>query len=154
MNRFNTRGRRLLVIAGIALLAICLAVPTAWAFEGRSGDVIVIKADEVIDDDLYVGDTSAGMMLVDAGSAVNSRRSYVGDDAGVIGFVIVDGVGSTWTINSSLYVGNAGVGNLGITRGGQVSSRGGYLGYYWDDSSGTVTVDGAGSTWTNSGKCL
>ena len=55
MNRFSTHSRRLLATAGIALLTIFLAVPTARAFEGRGGDVIIIEADEVIDDDLYVG---------------------------------------------------------------------------------------------------
>jgi cytoskeletal protein CcmA (bactofilin family) len=37
----------------LAILSMTIATP-ALAFEGRSGDDIVIKADEVIDDDLYV----------------------------------------------------------------------------------------------------
>ena len=41
-------------------------------------------------------------------------------------------------------------GTLSITNGGSVSNATGYIGYY-SGSSGMVTVDGAGSTWTNSG---
>ena len=55
MNRLNTRVRKLLVIAGIVLLATFLAVPAALAFESLEGDVVIIEADEVIEDDLYVG---------------------------------------------------------------------------------------------------
>jgi cytoskeletal protein CcmA (bactofilin family) len=55
MDTFSSRSRKLLAIAGLVLLAVLLAVPTAWAFDGRGGDVIVIAADEVVDDDLYVG---------------------------------------------------------------------------------------------------
>lgn len=42
------------VFALLAIVTIAFATP-ARAFDGRSGDVIVIKADEVIADDLYVG---------------------------------------------------------------------------------------------------
>ena len=38
----------------LALLSLALVTP-ALAFEGRDGDKVVIAADEVIDDDLYVG---------------------------------------------------------------------------------------------------
>ena len=55
MNRSNRRGRRLLTITGLVLLVTLLAVPVALAFEGREGNVVIIEADEVIDDDLYVG---------------------------------------------------------------------------------------------------
>ena len=38
---------------------------------------------------------------------------------------------------------------LAIKNGGAVSDTNGFVGY--PSSSGTATVDGAGSTWTNSG---
>ncbi len=37
----------------ITLLALTFATP-AYAFDGRSGENVVIKANEVIEDDLYV----------------------------------------------------------------------------------------------------
>ena len=49
-----------------------------------------------------------------------------------------------------LYVGYSGSGTLNITGGGSVSNTNGYIGYN-SGSTGMVTVDGTGSTWTNSG---
>ncbi|WP_354109163.1 autotransporter domain-containing protein [Bradyrhizobium sp. S3.12.5] len=49
-----------------------------------------------------------------------------------------------------LFVGASGAGTLTIQNGGAVSNVVGYLGFN-ALSTGTATVDGAGSTWTNSG---
>jgi len=61
----------------------------------------------------------------------------------------VDGSGSTWANGSGLIVGRYGAGTLGVTNGGAVSSTSGYVGLL-SDSTGVVTVDGAGSRWTSS----
>ena len=55
---------------------------------------------------------------------------------------------STWNTND-LYVGNSGTGTLDIAAGGGVSNGSGYIG---DEAgaTGSVSVDGMGSTWTNS----
>lgn len=110
MNRLNTRVRKLLVMAGIVLLATFLAVPAVLAFEGREGDVVVIKADEVIEDDLYVGaneftleGTVRGDLIVGgniitingtvegdlwaAGQAITINGT-VGDDARIAGYAL------------------------------------------------------------------
>jgi cytoskeletal protein CcmA (bactofilin family) len=47
---------------GLVLLAALFAVPRVRAFEGRGGDVVTIGADEVVEDDLYVG---AGAFTLD-----------------------------------------------------------------------------------------
>ena len=64
----------------------------------------------------------------------------------------VTGAGSTWTDNGVLIVGRFGDGAMTIKSGADVSSGSGVVG---DVSSfggtGTVTVENAGSTWTNSG---
>jgi len=62
MNVFRTRSHRLLRIGGLVLLVALLAVPTALAFEGREGDTIIIEADEVVEDDLYI---AAGEFTLD-----------------------------------------------------------------------------------------
>jgi cytoskeletal protein CcmA (bactofilin family) len=49
----KTIQRILSVITLAALLSLTIATP-AMAFDGRSGDTIVIEADEVVNDDLYV----------------------------------------------------------------------------------------------------
>ncbi len=55
MTRLCKRRQRSLAVTGLLLLALLLAVPSAWAFERRGGETIVIGPDEVIEDDLYVG---------------------------------------------------------------------------------------------------
>jgi len=48
------KNHKFFAICIIILLMLASAVPVL-AFDGREGDVVEIKADEVIDDDLYVG---------------------------------------------------------------------------------------------------
>jgi cytoskeletal protein CcmA (bactofilin family) len=62
MSARNRRARWLPALAGLILLVALFAVPPAHAFEGRGGDVITIRADEVIEDDLYV---AAGEFTMD-----------------------------------------------------------------------------------------
>ena len=119
-----------------------------------------------------VGDYGSGMMNITGGGTVNSNNnggfSYIGYNHGSAGVVTVDGSGSTWTNSGSLIFGSGsllvgydGSGTLNITGGGTVSisidkagsgggPQGSYIGYN-SDSTGKVTVDGIGSTWTNSG---
>jgi outer membrane autotransporter protein len=71
------------------------------------------------------------------------------------GIVTVAGAGSTWTISDVLTVADNGTGTLSITAGGTVSSVSGFVGGGGVDAgtgTGIVTVDGAGSRWTNSDK--
>ncbi|MBN2579481.1 MAG: hypothetical protein JXB10_10855 [Pirellulales bacterium] len=64
----------------------------------------------------------------------------------------MDGAGSKWTYSNNTFIGYSGIGNLNITNGGNVSGKEYvYIGYN-SGSTGTVTVDGAGSKWTNSNK--
>src|ERR1051325_511961 len=86
-----------------------------------------------------------------SGGAVSSGNSFLGGFAGS-GTVTVDGSGSIWTINGDLTVGSVfgGVGTVSVSQGGRVTSANAFVG---DGASsiGTVQVDGADSTWTNSG---
>ena len=97
MTTLSKRERRLLSIAGLALLTIFLAVPTAWAFEGRGGDVIIIKADEVVDDDLYVGageftlDGTVKGDLVVVGGTIEINGAVEGDLIAAGQSVVVNG---------------------------------------------------------------
>ena len=98
MDRFNVRGRRLLAVMGLALLAICIAVPVVQAFEGRGGDAIIIKDDEVIDDDLYVtaneftlNGTVKGDLFV-VGSTIEINGTVEGDLVAAGQTVVINGV--------------------------------------------------------------
>ena len=105
----------------------------------------------------YIGKSGDGTLDIDAGSGVSSRSSNIGDESGSTGAVTVDGNGSTWMNDRSLYVGNDGNGTLDVTSGGTVISGSNdrrdyssYIGAH-SDSTGAVTVDGTGSTWTHGG---
>ncbi len=100
----------------------------------------------------------AGTMLIADGVEVASTLGQIGYHSGSTGRVTVDGAASTWTMSGDpnlgyygfLWVGRQGSGSLLISAGGSVSNPTGYIGDQ-PGSSGEVTVDGVGSTWTNSG---
>ena len=100
---------------------------------------------------LYVGDKGGGTLsIVNGGSVSNDIYGYIAKDANSTGEVTVDGNGSTWANKGvNLYIGYGGYGTLAISNGGTVSSLHGRIGSE-PNSTGTVTVDGNGSTWTNS----
>ncbi len=105
--------------------------------------------------DLYVGLYSggSGILSITNGGAVSNINGYIGYAAS--GSVSVDGPGSTWSNGGVLYAGggyywSGGSGILSITNGGGVTSTGGYIGDGYSQT-GLVTVDGAGSKWTNRG---
>ena len=99
---------------------------------------------------LSVGYFGTGSLSITDGASVSSTYGYVGLGSGSTGTVTVDGDSSTWTNTSStLYVGYEGTGTLNVTDGGEVEDTDGYIGYF-SGSTGSVVVNGADSTWTNS----
>jgi fibronectin-binding autotransporter adhesin len=135
---------------------------------GSSGTVIVDGEDSTWDANtgLYIGLRGTGTLSITNGGTVTNSYYYgyasIGSSAGSSGMVLVDGEGSTWTLNdyfnyseydweeyySELNVGGGGTGSLTITNGGAVTDSYGYVGSS-SGATGTVTVDGEGSTWTN-----
>jgi T5SS/PEP-CTERM-associated repeat protein len=100
----------------------------------------------------YLGGTSSGTLTVDSGSALASNFVYVGFDTGETGVVGVDGPGSIWTITSGLDIGISGNGTMNITNGGTVCATSNIYGSlvgYFSGSTGSVTVAGTGSQWSN-----
>jgi len=109
-----------------------------------------------VQQDLAVGGLGNGTFSVTNGAQVSDFSGEVGytvtSHPGVSGNATVDGAGSSWTHGFELYVGY-GTGTLTISNGATVSDAFGYLGYFGEfpgRSNGTVTVTGAGSSWTNS----
>jgi T5SS/PEP-CTERM-associated repeat protein/autotransporter-associated beta strand protein len=100
---------------------------------------------------LSVATTGQATLNITNGGTATSARGYVGSVTGLWGTVTVDGVGSTWASGSALYVGSSGSGTLNISNGGSVSNDDCEVGTYAASSAGTVTLDDAGSKWTNSG---
>ncbi|WP_161492459.1 autotransporter outer membrane beta-barrel domain-containing protein [Brucella pituitosa] len=93
--------------------------------------------------DLYVGNQGAGKLTISNGGQVFSGQSYIGYDETGKGTVLVDGVGSTWTVHKELIVGEKGTGHLYIKDGGAVVSTADVV--IGDKGVGVVTVDGDGS---------
>lgn len=103
--------------------------------------------------DLTVGRGGISTLSIENGGAVSNNVGYVAYLPGSEGDVIVSGPGSTWTNNGSLQIGRQGDGTLTITDGGEVTSDLGHIGggsfAEPDTGTGSVTVSGAGSTWTS-----
>jgi T5SS/PEP-CTERM-associated repeat protein len=116
---------------------------------------------------LYLGvDGATGMVSVsDGASLITNNDVYVGymnNDTGS-GTLTISGQSSTWEATGSLFVGyGSGVGTVSITDGSTVTILSGEsedggdvcIGYENTDSSGSVTVDGSGSTLTISNDLL
>jgi T5SS/PEP-CTERM-associated repeat protein len=107
-------------------------------------------------DSLTVGGSGRGTLTINNGAAVNVGSLSVGVqlNPGSDGSrVAVTGAGSKLTVSGTggLYVGgSAREAVMTISGGAQVSDPQGYIGYN-AGSSGTVIVDGTGSTWTSNG---
>jgi fibronectin-binding autotransporter adhesin len=102
--------------------------------------------------DLYIGNAGTGSLLVQSSGAVTSvGSSRIGDKVGGSGTVTIAGAGSSW-VNSSgdILVGNFGTGTLNILSGGMVSNTFARMGDKIG-STGSATITGAGSRWTNTG---
>lgn len=100
---------------------------------------------------LSIGNAGTGVLTVSNGGAVSSIGASVGDLAGSNGTLAVTGAGSTLTtagVGNQVIVGNYGTGALQISNGGVVSDANGIIGQN-TGGVGTVTVDGLGSTWSN-----
>ena len=93
--------------------------------------------------------TGGGTLWARSGGDISSTIGFIATGPDSSGEVTVDGGGSTWTNSGHLYVGGSGgTGELNVQAGGAVSNQNSYVGYTADSSS-SVTVTGAGSTWTN-----
>ncbi len=105
--------------------------------------------------DIDVGFLGSGTMTIQNGATVNVQNNnwvYVGTSAGATGVLTVDGAGSPpgatqLNLTGSVDVGNSGTGTMVIKNGAVVSAGGGYVGFN-SNAVGSVTVDGAGSKWT------
>jgi outer membrane autotransporter protein len=106
-------------------------------------------------DTIQVGDLGTGTLTIENGGTVNSSGGgSIGLSAGSVGTVTVNGAGSTWNNSpgGGLNIGSFGTGTLTIENGGRVINNTAFAANIGNGagSQGTVTVTGAGSTWSNS----
>ncbi len=104
---------------------------------------------------IVVGGLGTGTLTIQDDGLMSSGSGSVGQSAGSTGTVTVTGPGSTWINGTSggLNIGSFGTGTLTVANGGKVIDIvPGPVANIGNDagSLGTVTVTGAGSTWSNS----
>lgn len=107
-------------------------------------------------DQINIGDSGTGSLLIQNGGVVNSALGSIGYSSGGVGTVTVsgrdvNGNASAWNITNQIYVGADGTGTLSILNGGVVNSGQGLIGYSSaGPNSVTVSgrdVNGNASTW-------
>ncbi len=121
-------------------------------FSGSMGNLTVSGAGSFISNlGLSVGKGGSGTMTIsNGGRVVTYIAGEIGSLPGGTGQVTVDGTGSLWSVSQGLGVSN---GTLAVTHGGQVSCSSGTIGNLISSNgvtvkgTGSVTVDGTGSTW-------
>ena len=103
-----------------------------------------------VDGLLEIGDSGAGELIV-RDSQVSTQSAEVGDLPGSVGSVVIDGPGAQWSVlstySSALLVGNSGTGDVQVKRGAQLTSGPTAIGRS-SSSTGSVSINGAGSIWT------
>ncbi|PCJ31570.1 MAG: hypothetical protein COA90_05810 [Gammaproteobacteria bacterium] len=130
------------------------SLPTASddAYINNAGTAEVSSGSANVSRSLVIGYDNAGSLTISNGGAVMSNSDgYISYSSGSTGTVTVEGTGSSWTMSRTLGVGSGGDGSLTISNGGTVTTgTNGFIGYS-SGSTGTVTVEGAGSSWTMGG---
>jgi T5SS/PEP-CTERM-associated repeat protein len=94
-----------------------------------------------------------GTLRIESGGTLTLRdtggASFLGNEVDATGTAVVTGAGSTWTVSHQLEVGFKGTGTITVEDGGAMTTTADtYLGSQ-ATGRGTLSVDGAGSTWTS-----
>lgn len=104
---------------------------------------------------LGVGYRGNGTLLIQGGAEITSGRGEIGTLAGSNGNLTISGENTSWTINNGsprtvnmMVVGQGGTGTLRVETGALLHNESGYIGFF-NGSSGSATVTGADSVWTN-----
>jgi len=106
-------------------------------------------------DRLDVG-TAGGTVTIRDGAALASGDAVIGNFysdrfgniSGNDAWVLIDGVGSTWTSTGTIAAGLDGNGQIIVQNGGTITSDGGAIGLNARSTEASILVDGAGSSWT------
>ena len=143
---------KLLSLACVVLLSLAGQLPTAHAVLTYtvSGDVSPTNP-STWDSSThsYIGYSSPGILTLTSGNLLSEYGDLGYASASATGSVTVDGSSSTWAIGNEFDVGFEGSGMLNITNGGVVTTGSSGFVAFAPGSTGTMTVDGVGSKWTN-----
>jgi len=98
-------------------------------------------------DNITVGNTADGSLNISSGAVLTTTNmASIAATATSSGTATVSDPGSLWNVRT-VGVGRLGQGTLNIRNEGKIISREGYIGQL-AGSTGTVTVDGKGTSWT------
>ncbi|RUX25380.1 autotransporter outer membrane beta-barrel domain-containing protein [Mesorhizobium sp. M7A.F.Ca.US.011.01.1.1] len=155
-NRDRRYRNRLLVSTAISItlplsiVDLLILAPTPAIATVIDGTTQTVPPDLHVPDQLIVGDTSTGGLIVGAGGTVTNTDGYIGRGSGSNGSATVSGVGALWDNSLDLFVGFLGTGALNVEAGGTVTNWFGFIGNS-STGNGTVTVSGAGTLWQTYG---
>lgn len=153
-------GRAGLTVSdGGSVSATGVYVGTSGAANGSSitvtgaGSTLSVEKGGALNGALIIGEATTGLVSISNGGTVSDYNGTLGNQAGSTGDMTVSGAGSLWRNvydSSVLYSGNINVGLFGtgfldVGEGGKVTGTRMYIGNE-AGSTGTVTVDGAGSS--------
>ncbi|MDB5430810.1 MAG: outer rane autotransporter barrel domain protein [Caulobacter sp.] len=158
----SRRPRATALLATASVLAFVALSGQAWAGTVVDNTVETVPGTHpspfTINSGLTVGVNGTGEFDVMSGGLVNTTncaQAVIADGATSSASIGVDGVGSLFDNGAcGVVVGKAGTGVLAIFNGGQFSNTNSLVGYSTigsaANSHGTVTINGAGSTWNYS----
>ena len=121
---------------------------TLGSSAGSTGTVTVDGSGSTLTSSGWIlaGNTGSSTLSITNGGAVNGTNVILGVTSSGNGTVIIDGSGSSMTGTGTLVVGHVGAGNFAVTNGADVSFATGMQISNLAGATGTVTLDGAGST--------
>lgn len=136
-----------------------------WTVTGPAGQPDLTIGAFVPATPSFGGSTGAASLTIQGGATGSNQDSaFIGANSGANGTMTIAGAGSTWSSTGAVIVGLGGMGTLNIQGGGVLTSGpGGFesqvpgtSGVSGDigaqaGSAGTVTIDGAGSAWNQTG---
>jgi T5SS/PEP-CTERM-associated repeat protein len=137
----------------------------SWTVTGPAGQPDLIVGAFVPAAPFFGGSSGVASLTVQGGASGSSQTSaFIGANSGANGTMTITGVGSAWSSTGAVIVGLGGMGTLNIQGGGVLTSGpGGFdsqvpgtSGVSGDvggqaGSVGTVTIDGGGSAWNQTG---
>jgi len=96
---------------------------------------------------VYIGRTEAGSVALDGTTSITVGNTYLGEKIGGSGRLTLD-AGTTWTNTSGILIGYEGHGEIFVKNGGRLISNSTVNIGYEPGATGTVSIDGNGSSWT------
>jgi T5SS/PEP-CTERM-associated repeat protein len=144
---------------------VTLDSSSQWTVTGPANQPDLVIGSFVPSSPAFPGSTGVASFTIQGGATGSSQASaFIGANSGSNGTMTITGTGSAWSSTGAVIVGLGGTGTLNIQAGGVLTSGpGGFesqvpgtSGVSGDvggqaGSVGTVTIDGAGSAWNQTG---